>query len=60
MAAHHRAPAELKESHPIAVRREDVEEIPRQVTITPSELLAAALRYHPDRIIMGEIRNECG
>jgi pilus assembly protein CpaF len=33
---------------------------PGQVTITPGELLAAALRYHPDRIIMGEIRIECG
>ena len=27
---------------------------------TPSQLLAAALRHRPDRIIMGEIRDECG
>jgi pilus assembly protein CpaF len=53
-------PAELKVSHPNAVRWEAVEEIPGQVAITPSELLAAALRHRPDRIIMGEIRNECG
>src|ERR1700761_9297165 len=53
-------PAELKVSHPNAVRWEAVEEIPGQVAITPSELLAAALRHRPDRIIMGEIRNESG
>jgi pilus assembly protein CpaF len=53
-------PAELKVSHPNAVRWEAVEEIPGQAAITPSELLAAALRHRPDRIIMGEIRNECG
>ena len=53
-------PAELKVSHPNAVRWEAVEEIPGQVAITPNELLAAALRHRPDRIIIGEIRNECG
>jgi pilus assembly protein CpaF len=53
-------PAELKVAHQNAVRWEAVEEIPGQVAITPSELLAAALRHRPDRIIMGEIRNECG
>lgn len=53
-------PAELKVSHSNAVRWEAVEEIPGQVAITPSELVAAALRHRPDRIIMGEIRNECG
>ena len=53
-------PAELKVSHPNAVRWEAVEEIPGQVAITPSELVAAALRHRPDRIIMGEIRTECG
>jgi pilus assembly protein CpaF len=52
--------AELKVSHPNAVRWEAVDEIPGQVAITPSELLAAALRHRPDRIIMGEIRDECG
>ena len=39
---------------------EAVDAIPGQVAVTPSELLAAALRHRPDRIIMGEIRNECG
>ena len=53
-------PAELKILHPNAARWEAVEAIPGQVAITPSELLAAALRHRPDRIIMGEIRNECG
>lgn len=53
-------PSELKILHPNAVRWEAVEAIPGQVAITPSELLAAALRHRPDRIIMGEIRNECG
>ena len=53
-------PAELKVSHPNAVRWEAVEAIPGQVAITPSQLLSAALRHRPDRIIMGEIRDECG
>jgi pilus assembly protein CpaF len=53
-------PAELKIAHPNAVRWEAVDAIPGQVAVTPSELLAAALRHRPDRIIMGEIRDECG
>jgi len=53
-------PAELKIAHTNAVRWEAVDAIPGQVAVTPSELLAAALRHRPDRIIMGEIRNECG
>ena len=53
-------PAELKVSHANAVRWEAVEAIPGQVAITPSQLLAAALRHRPDRIVMGEIRDECG
>jgi pilus assembly protein CpaF len=53
-------PAELKVLQPNAIRWESVEAIPGQVAVTPSELLAAALRHRPDRIIMGEIRNECG
>jgi pilus assembly protein CpaF len=53
-------PAELKVTHTNAVRWEAVEAIPGQVAITPSQLLAAALRHRPDRIIMGEIRDECG
>ena len=42
------------------MRWEAVDAISGQVAVTPSELLAAALRHRPDRIIMGEIRNECG
>ena len=53
-------PAELKISHSNAVRWEAVEAIPGQVAVTPSQLLAAALRHRPDRIIMGEIRDESG
>ncbi|MCU1223913.1 MAG: type secretion system protein [Edaphobacter sp.] len=53
-------PAELKVNHSNAVRWEAVDAIPGQVAITPSQLLAAALRHRPDRIIMGEIRDECG
>src|SRR6202049_5114552 len=53
-------PAELQILQPNAIRWEAVEAIPGQVAVTPSELLAAALRHRPDRIIMGEIRNECG
>jgi pilus assembly protein CpaF len=53
-------PAELKIAHPNAVRWEAVAAIPGQVAISPSQLVAAALRHRPDRIIMGEIRDECG
>ncbi len=53
-------PAELKVLQPNAIRWEAIEAIPGQVAVTPSELLAAALRHRPDRIVMGEIRNECG
>jgi len=53
-------PAELKIAHPNAVRWEAVDPIPGQVAVTPSQLVAAALRHRPDRIIMGEIRDECG
>lgn len=53
-------PAELKIAHPNAVRWEAVDPIPGQVAITPSQLVAAALRHRPDRIIMGEIRDESG
>jgi pilus assembly protein CpaF len=53
-------PAELKIAHPNAVRWEVIEAIPGQVAVTASQLVAAALRHRPDRIIMGEIRDECG
>lgn len=53
-------PAELKITHPNTVRWEAVEAIPGQVAVTPSQLVAAALRHRPDRIVMGEVRDECG
>lgn len=53
-------PAELQVLQPNTIRWEAVDAIPGQVAITPSELLAAALRHRPDRIVMGEIRNEAG
>jgi pilus assembly protein CpaF len=52
-------PSELQVRQPHAVRWEAVDPIPGQVAVTPSELLAAALRHRPDRIIIGEVRNEC-
>ena len=53
-------PAELQILQPNTIRWEAVDAIPGQVAVTPSEVLAAALRHRPDRIIMGEIRNEAG
>jgi pilus assembly protein CpaF len=53
-------PAELQILQPNTIRWEAVDAITGQVAVTPSELLAAALRHRPDRIIMGEIRNEAG
>jgi pilus assembly protein CpaF len=51
--------AELRILQPNAVRWEAVDAIPGQVAILPRALLAAALRHRPDRIIFGEIRDEC-
>jgi pilus assembly protein CpaF len=51
--------AELKVKQPNAVRWEVVDAIPGQAAVPPSALLAAALRHRPDRIIFGEIRDEC-
>lgn len=51
--------AELRIKQPNAVRWQAIDAIPGQVAVTPSELLAAALRHRPDRIIFGEIRDEC-
>jgi pilus assembly protein CpaF len=53
-------PAELKITHPNAVRWEAVDAIPGQIAVSASQLVAAALRHRPDRIIIGEIRDECG
>ena len=51
--------AELRVLQPNSLRWEAVDAIPGQVAVTPSALLAAALRHRPDRIIFGEIRDEC-
>jgi pilus assembly protein CpaF len=51
--------AELRVLQPNALRWEAVDAIPGQVAVLPSALLAAALRHRPDRIIFGEIRDEC-
>ena len=51
-------PAEIRVDHPNAVRWEAVEAIPGQAAVTPSQLLAAALRHRPDRIIFGEVRDD--
>ena len=51
--------AELRVLQPNAVRWEAVDAISGQVAVLPSALLAAALRHRPDRIIFGEIRDEC-
>ncbi|AXC15983.1 Type II/IV secretion system ATP hydrolase TadA/VirB11/CpaF, TadA subfamily (plasmid) [Acidisarcina polymorpha] len=51
--------AELQVKQPNAVRWEVVDPIPGQSRVSPSALLAAALRHRPDRIIFGEIRDEC-
>ena len=51
--------AELRVLQPNVLRWEAVDAIPGQVAILPSALLAAALRHRPDRIIFGEIRDEC-
>ena len=52
-------PAELQIRQSHAVRWEAVEAIPGQVAVSPSQLLAAGLRHRPDRIVIGEVRNEC-
>lgn len=52
-------PAELRLDHPNAVRWEVVEAAPGRTAVNASTLLAAALRHRPDRIIIGEVRDEC-
>ena len=49
-------PAELQIAQENVVRWEAREAIPGQAAITTSQLIAAALRHRPDRIIMGEVR----
>jgi pilus assembly protein CpaF len=49
-------PAELQIAQENVVRWAAREAIPGQAAITTSQLIAAALRHRPDRIIMGEVR----
>jgi pilus assembly protein CpaF len=49
-------PRELSISHENAVRWEAVEDVPGGYPVTVAQLLAAALRHRPDRIIIGEVR----
>lgn len=50
-------PAELNIRHDNAVRWEAVDELPGRPAVTVSNLLVAALRHRPDRIILGEVRD---
>lgn len=49
-------PRELAVSQPNAVRWEARDATPERPTITVAQLLAAALRHRPDRIVIGEVR----
>lgn len=50
--------SEIKFEHPMVVRWEAREGQPDAKAITPRMLVKAALRHRPDRIILGEIRDE--
>jgi pilus assembly protein CpaF len=52
-------PAELQVRQEHAVRWEAVAGIPGQQPITMSQILAISLRSRPDRIVIGEVRDEC-
>jgi pilus assembly protein CpaF len=50
-------PAELSVSQRNAVRWEATDELPGQPAVTVGQLLVAALRHRPDRIVIGEVRD---
>jgi len=49
-------PREMAVSQPNAVRLEAREEAPGRPAVTVAQLLIAALRHRPDRIVIGEVR----
>jgi pilus assembly protein CpaF len=50
-------PMELNIGHPNTVRWEAVDPLPARPEVTVAQLVAAALRHRPDRIIVGEVRD---
>jgi pilus assembly protein CpaF len=50
-------PMELCITNPNAVRWEAVDPLPGRPEVTVAQLVAAALRHRPDRIIIGEVRD---
>jgi len=53
-------PRELAVSHANAVRWEAREAVPGRPAVTVAQLLVAALRHRPDRIVIGEVREPGG
>ena len=50
-------PIELQIAHRNAVRWEAIDELPGRTAVTVAQLVTAALRHRPDRIIVGEVRD---
>jgi len=50
-------PIELQIAHRNAVRWEAIDELPGRPAVTVAQLVTAALRHRPDRIIVGEVRD---
>jgi pilus assembly protein CpaF len=50
-------PIELQIAHANAVRWEAIDELPGRPAVTVAQLVTAALRHRPDRIIIGEVRD---
>ena len=50
-------PTELQISHENAARWEAIDELPGRPAVSVAQLVTAALRHRPDRIIVGEVRD---